>query len=177
MKFMIGLMTVVVTWAVFIIFSIYHLTLEIDRNAIIWKHGLVTAASCEDTSTTSTITFMVRYDRMQYETREPIFLRPWEICDEALLKQFLNKAINISFYRDYYMDVVVGGVVLRTADEEIEALENPVGTWIFMLFLPFFTTLGFLGWFRHSKKLRSIQPNGCGYWRRVFRRNTRFLDW
>jgi len=152
MKFMIGLITVVVTWAVFITFSIYHLTLKIDRNAIVWKHGLVIAAACEDTSTTSTITFTVQYNRMQNETREPIFLRPWEVCDEALLKQFLNKSIDISFYKDYYMDVVVGDVVLRTADEEIDALKNPVGTWIFMFLLPVFTTLGFLGWLRHARK-------------------------
>lgn len=131
MKPKILLLSICLIWGVWLANVVYSVKSHVNEDMIVQKRGLIIDARCADSRSTRRVVFTVKYDNKDAVTKDIIILRPETVCDEALLDRLKMKRIEISAYKNYYLGIIVDGLLLRDTDESIREINNKTDVIIF----------------------------------------------
>ena len=140
---------IIIIWLVYICLIVMVFLGKINESKIYPKEGLIINAKCVDGRTSKGIEVLVKYENHPPE-KDFIFLPINLMCDANLLATVADENIHILAYKNEYLDVRIGDMVIRSLSESIKNEgKSSFGLIIFLTFTAFIAS------FLYIKKLRN----------------------
>ena len=131
---------------------------DIDVESITTKEGVVVAAHCVLSRTRSGVKFRTQYSSNKSMTEDYIILPSNIRCNEVFLANFIAEKIKISYYKNYYLEIIIGDKLIKSAKETINEINVKKDIVCFTLFLAIMASFSLFMFGYHSERRADHDP-------------------